>query len=236
VRSSQVARLRRRRLRVVVPHVEVLHRGVDQLLRIHAVQAVHAHRELAVALRERAHAAASAEAVMQRLPAELVVAQRLLAGKQAEVAGGHRREPRPGLEADRAVALERALREVEVGLEAHRAAMTASLIGLFHPGFFGPAITIQFRPKRSATMPKLLAKKVSLSGRFTWPPSASALKRRLASASSLALKVREKPWKLGLPLQLPSDAITWVSPTRKQECITFSPALGGLYFGSGFSL
>src|SRR6185436_19720047 len=235
VRSSQVARLRRRRLHVVVPHVEVLHRGVDQLLRVDVVQAVHAHRELAVALREGAHPALGAEAVMQRLPAELVVGERLLAGKQAEVARGHRREPRSRLEADRAVALERALGEVEAGLETHRAAVAAALVGLLH-GFFGPAITIQLRPKRSATMPKLLAKKVSLSGRLTWPPSASALKRRLASASSAALKVREKPWKLGLPLQLPSDAITWVSPTRKQECITFSPALGGLYFGSGFSL
>src|SRR6185503_21189875 len=147
VRSSQVARLRRRRLRVVVAHVEVLHRGVDQLLRIDAVQAVHAHRELAVALREGAHAAFAAEAVMQRLPAELVVAQRLLAGKQAEVARGHRREPGPRLEADRAVALERALGEVEVGLEAHRAAMAAALVGCLHGVafyFFGPAITIQF--------------------------------------------------------------------------------------------
>src|SRR5687768_14666428 len=127
---------RRRRLRIVVPHVEVLHRGIDQLLRIDAVQAVHAHRHLLAGARERAHAALVAEAVMDHFSAELVVDERLLAGKQAEVARRDTRQPGARLEADRAVAFEGALREVEIGLEAHRAAVAAAVIGLLHESGF----------------------------------------------------------------------------------------------------
>src|SRR5581483_2063318 len=59
--------------------------------------------------------------------------------------------------------------------------------------FFGPAMIIQPTPNLSATMPKLLAKKVSISGCRTWPPCASALNMRAPSAGSLASSASEKP-------------------------------------------
>ena len=60
---------------------------------------------------------------------------------------------------------------------------------------------------------------------------------RFASASSRVLMVSEKPSNLGLPLHMPSEARTCVSPMRKAACITLSPGAlipgGG---GSGLSL
>jgi hypothetical protein len=85
-------------------------------------------------------------------------------------------------------------------------------------------------------MPNAGEKKVSPNGICTCPPSASAANRRRASASSRALSVSANPWKPGLPVQLPSEAITWVSPTRKLQCMTFSAAPGGLCSGLGLSL
>ena len=72
-------------------------------------------------------------------------------------------------------------------------------------------------------MPKLGEKKVLVSGICTWPPSLSALNSRSASAGLAALSASEKPWNVAFPWHWPSDAITEVSPIRKQECITFSP-------------
>src|SRR3954468_10974123 len=86
-------------------------------------------------------------------------------------------------------------------------------------------------------MPKLEAKKVFISGCATWPPSASALKIRFASASSAALNESEKPSNFAWPLHMPSEAMICVSPMRKQECMTLSPgtSMPGRC-GSGLSL
>jgi hypothetical protein len=72
------------------------------------------------------------EAVMDRFAAEQVLRQLGLAGDEAEVAGLDRRQPVAALGAHRAVALDRALREVDVGFEAHGSAVAASLVGLLH--------------------------------------------------------------------------------------------------------
>ncbi len=68
--------------------------------------------------------------------------------------------------------------------------------------------TIQPTPNLSATMPKRWAKKVSLIGRLTLPPWASALNSFSASALLQALRVSAMPENDALPVQWPSDAMT----------------------------
>jgi len=68
------------------------------------------------------------------------------------------------------------------------------------------------------TMPKLEAKKVGISGCCTLPPSLSAPNRRFASASSRAVSDSAMPSNAPLPVHLPSEASTCVSPTRKAAC------------------
>src|SRR5204862_359781 len=83
------------------------------------------------------------------------------------------------------------------------------------------------RPKRSVRMPKYDEKKVLASGTWTLPPSPSAANTRLASASSDTVSDSEKPWKVALPVQWPSEASTVESPMRRLACITLSAAPGG---------
>ena len=88
-------------------------------------------------------------------------------------------------------------------------------------------------------MPKRDEKKVFCSGICTWPPSASALNRFSASASSATVSDNEKPANAGLPLQWPSEAITVVSPIFMLTCITLFSDPGGSIpggCGSGLSL
>src|SRR4051812_42011543 len=129
--SSKMARFRRR-LEIVVQHIEILDRRLDQLLGVDAVEAVDPHSVGRVPARiaaERvgAHAARATEDVVDALAPELVVAEVVFAGEQPEVRRGHGREPPARLEADRAVAFEGALSEVHVRLESHGAAMAAAL-------------------------------------------------------------------------------------------------------------
>src|SRR5206468_4259422 len=101
----------------------------------------------------------------------------------------------------------------------------------------GMTITIQPTPNRSATMPNRCEKKVLLKGICTCPPSAKALNNFSASASVGTPSESENPWKLGFPVQRPSEAITVVSPNRKLACITLSGvAVGQAAAGSGLSL
>lgn len=81
---------------------------------------------------ERADAAGCAELVMDVLLAELVIGEIALARKQPEFPFPHRRQPVPPLGADRAVALETALRKIEIGLVGDGFAVTAAVIGFFH--------------------------------------------------------------------------------------------------------
>src|SRR5262249_33221643 len=152
------------------------------------------------AARERAHAALRAENMVQPLRPELVVAQVILAREQLEIGRRHPCGPHARLVADGAVAPEGALGEIDAGLEAHRAAVAAALVGRLAHGYaFGMTMTIQPTPNLSATMPKHGEKKVLVSGCCTCPPWPSALKSFLASASSLASTESEKPLNSGLP-------------------------------------
>src|ERR1700693_469690 len=84
------------------------------------------------AARERAHAAALAEQVMDHLPVELVVGERVLAFLQRERACRNEREQRPGARADGAVALRDRLREIDLHAIADGAAVAAAVMGLEH--------------------------------------------------------------------------------------------------------
>jgi len=98
-------------------------------------------------------------------------------------------------------------------------------------------VSVQRDGKKRVLHPRHVVMATGVSGIPTLPPSPSAAKRRFASASSLALSVRENPWKRLVPPQLPSDAMRVASPMRTSACITLSggtlcPGVGG----SGLSL
>src|SRR5688572_7274525 len=133
--ALEVARLLRRVLEVVVAAVDVVDPRGDQLGGLDGVQAGDVdcvERVAARFLRKRAQSEALAEPVPDRRAAELVLGELRLAREQAERIALHGREPVAALAAHRAVALDRALGEVDVGLEADGAAVTASLVGLLH--------------------------------------------------------------------------------------------------------
>src|SRR2546427_9673180 len=92
---------------------------------------------------------------------------------------------------------------------------------------------IQPTPKRSATMPKRLAKNVLPSGMRTSPPVASALNTRSASASCLALTESEKPSNFGLPRAQPSEAITDSPLVLRHEYMLLFLLPGALLAGGG---
>src|SRR5215472_12820594 len=94
---------------------------------------------------------------------------------------------------------------------------------------------IQPTPKRSATMPKRLAKNVVPSGMRTSPRSASAANTRSASASFLALMESEKPSNFGLPWAQPSEAITSSPLMARHECMILLSLPGGTMPGGGGS-
>ena len=85
-------------------------------------------------------------------------------------------------------------------------------------------------------MPKAGEKNVFVSGMFTLPPSASALKARSASGFVFFVTESENPLKLGLPEHMPSEAMTRPPSTVKEACMIFSAGAfipgGG---GSGLS-
>src|SRR2546422_10590722 len=113
---------------VEVPHVQ--RGGVDL---VQAAGIDRHHRSIrSLPARERAHAADLAEEVMDVLPLELIVRQRVIAFLQRERARRHEREERAGARADRAVALGDGLGEIDVDAVADRAAMAATGMGLEH--------------------------------------------------------------------------------------------------------
>src|SRR4029453_7298502 len=88
---------------------------------------------LDVAVPERRDPAGMAKAVMTLLAAELVDADTIAAREQAEVLWLDGRIPGAQLAAVRAIAAAGAGLEGDIGLVPHPAAVTASVIGLFHP-------------------------------------------------------------------------------------------------------
>src|SRR5690606_24018400 len=119
----QVPRLGRRVEPVVVAAVREAHGHVRELLVADVVERRDVDRDevaadlLDVAGAERPHAAVLAEQVMTALRRELVVGERVLTREQPEVGGLDDGVPRARPAADRAVALARARREIEVDLE-----------------------------------------------------------------------------------------------------------------------
>src|SRR4030095_8689010 len=81
---------------------------------------------------EGTHTAVLAEQVCALATAEAVITERLLAGQQAKLMRLDHRAPVARLGANRAIALARALREVDVGFEADGAAVTAAVVCPFH--------------------------------------------------------------------------------------------------------
>jgi len=84
-------------------------------------------------------------------------------------------------------------------------------------------------------MPKRGEKNVLPIGICTCPPSPSTLNRRSASASLETESERETPWNEGLPMQLPSEAMTSVSPRRIDACMILFSEPGGTMPGGGGS-
>ncbi|NKJ05013.1 hypothetical protein FHT29_001977 [Rhizobium sp. SG741] len=70
--------------------------------------------------------------MMQDARAELIFTDAVFARNQAEIGGCCHSQPIALLLADRAIALEGAALQVEIGIVADGAAMAASMIGLLH--------------------------------------------------------------------------------------------------------
>src|SRR5215470_6904144 len=116
-----------------------------------------------------------------------------------------------------------------------RSGVSSLPLGSSYLWSLGSTMTIQFTPNLSCVIPKRGEKNVLSSGMMTVPPSDNPLKRRSASAASLASTESAKPSNLGLPVLRPSDAITLVSPILRDACITLFSLPGEHIDFSGLS-
>src|SRR5689334_12458004 len=140
--SSQIPRLRRRRLEVVVASIDIGHRERGELFIREIVQTADDNGdELTVGrrahVRKRLDPASLAEHVIDAVGAEVVLAERVLALQEAKVGTIDGDQPVAALAADRAVASHCSLTEVDVGFVADRATMAAAGMGLFHRNLLG---------------------------------------------------------------------------------------------------
>src|SRR5689334_3035299 len=124
-------------LPLVVHPVDIGNRDSRQLLFADAleaaeVHAVHRADRRVVADPERPDAADLAEEVLVLLRVEPVLGEHLPARQQAELLRPGHRGPEAVAAADRAIAAVGRLRQVEVGLEAHRAAVATALVRSQH--------------------------------------------------------------------------------------------------------
>src|SRR3546814_7358713 len=81
---------------------------------------------------DRRHAARIAKDMVRAVRPELIIGQRRRIAQQPKRLGLHLRVPAPLLGADRAIALTRPRRQVDVGFELHRAAVARTMVGLEH--------------------------------------------------------------------------------------------------------
>jgi hypothetical protein len=100
-------------------------------------QAAHDHDDPRLSVRvaaapEGTDAAAPAEQMMDPPRAELIVAQHVLAAQQPEIVDIDRDQPGTRLVAERAIALQRAVTQIDVGCIANGAALSATGTGLLH--------------------------------------------------------------------------------------------------------
>src|SRR5918995_332825 len=106
---------------------ELLVRDILEAANIHAI---HLADRRVVADAKSAHAAMTAEEMKILLRVEDVLRQLGFSRQQAEILGHCDGGPEARAPADRAIAAITALREVELGLEAHRTAMATAVVGL----------------------------------------------------------------------------------------------------------
>src|SRR2546423_543115 len=128
---------RRSALPAIVATVDVRDRKARQLFlgelfQASDVNAVHLADGGLVADTERAHAAMLAEVVVVLPGVKHVAGQIRFACQQAKPLGLHHRRPEARSPADGAVAPVCGLREVDVSLELHRAAMATAMVSVQH--------------------------------------------------------------------------------------------------------
>src|SRR5687768_1682952 len=105
---------------------------VRDVLEAADVHAIHLADRRIVADAESAHAAMTAEVMKVLLRVEDVLRQLGFSRQQPEILGHCDGGPEARAPADRTVAAVTVLREVEIGLEPHRAAMATAVVGLQH--------------------------------------------------------------------------------------------------------
>src|SRR5581483_3740619 len=222
--------------------VEVLdaqRRGVDV---VEAAGVDRRHRPLrALPARERADAAPLAEQVMDHLPVELVVGERLLALLQRERARWNEREQGAAARADGAVALDDGLREIDVHAIADGAAVATAVMGLDHAFLrsrSGGEIIAWNRPRCSARrVPYASRDQAVLTAAATSRPSSLTEVSRILYFWILPVTVMGKPstnfQNLGIlyvairPRQNPSSPapVTCAPSFSLTQAITSSPYL-----------
>src|SRR5689334_16946149 len=144
-----MARLRGRLPPLVVAPVRIPDRRFGELRGIDAVEAIQLHGDVGtadlrhVAALEATHSAVLAEQVLTLPAREAIVAERVRAGQQPECVGLDDGAPVARLRADAAIALAGALREIDVGFEAHRAAVATALVGFQHGAYVSARPWIQ---------------------------------------------------------------------------------------------
>jgi hypothetical protein len=123
---------------VIISSVCKIDFGGNELLRCGIVQGRDLHRDkittqfLQVSTTERADAAVTTEQEVNGLATVLVIAERIFPREQAKGVGLHHGAPASILGTHGTVALACAGAQVDVRLEAHRSAMTATLVRLQH--------------------------------------------------------------------------------------------------------
>src|SRR5688572_5268763 len=137
IAGSHMARFGGRGREVIVAPIDVHDRKRGEVCIRYVVESHQHHRDerftaLTLAASEGFDAAVLAEQMMDVMRTELVVAERVLALEQPEIFATDADQPGARLAAHRAVAPDRALAEIHVGFVAHRAAMAAAGISLFH--------------------------------------------------------------------------------------------------------
>src|SRR5205085_12694674 len=130
---------RRRRIPAIVQAVDVGNRHLGQrlvrdVLEAAEIHAVHLADRRVVAHAKGTHATAPAEVVLVPLAAEKILRQLIPAAEEAEAVGPRHCRPEARAPADRAIAAKGWLREIELRLEVHRAAMAGATISLQHGG------------------------------------------------------------------------------------------------------
>jgi hypothetical protein len=132
-----VARLRRRRLKVIIAPIDVHDRKGRKLRIWNIVQTTHDHGNEprtsgAGTSRKRLDSTVFAEQMLDTPGAELILGKRIRTAQQAEIPAADGNEPSSAFTAYRAVAFHSALAQVRVGFIANGPTVTAARVCLLH--------------------------------------------------------------------------------------------------------